>query len=123
MRKLIQIVDCPDSASSQGCIFGLCDDGTLWAFQAGKWDIVSEGVPQSTNTNNDDLFFVGYTNPYQIVHSCDKVEPSGSFYPNTDEETTIPLFMLKCHEHRLLNLTDGDLSLQKIKELQDGVEL
>jgi len=69
------------------------------------------------------LVFIGYTNPFQIVHSCDKVEPSGSFYPNTDENTTIPLFMLRCHENRLLNLTDGDLSIEKIKELQEGGEL
>ena len=81
-------------------------------------------IPQETPLQYDiGLFFVGYTNPYQLVHSCDKVEPSGSFYPTTEEDTTIPLFMLKCHEHRLLNITDGDLSLAKLKELQEGGEL
>ena len=81
-------------------------------------------IPQESPVSQDaGLFFVGYTNPHQLVYSCDKVEPSGSFYPDTEEDTTIPLFMLKCHEHRLLNLTNGDLSLAKLKDLQEGGEL
>ena len=72
----------------------------------------------SLTSDHQGLFFIGYTNPCQLVHVCDDVEPSGSFYPNTDEDTLIPLYMLKCHENRLLNLTDGDLSLEKLRELQ-----
>jgi len=51
-RKLIQIVDCPDSPIAQGCIFGLCNDGTLWAFTQGTWHIVSNGVPQGDEDDN-----------------------------------------------------------------------
>lgn len=53
-RKLIQIVDCPDTTVSQGCIFGLCDDGTLWAYQHGSWSLVSPYVPQYSIDNEDE---------------------------------------------------------------------
>lgn len=73
---------------------------------------------------HQELVFVGYTNPYQLVHSCaNDDEASGSFYPNTKEDTTIPLYMLKCHERRLINLTDGDLTVSKLIDLQNGGEL
>ncbi len=65
------------------------------------------------------LFFVGYTNPAQLVHVCDDIEPSGSYYPTTDSETTIPLFMLKSHEMRLMALTNDELTLDELKRLQN----
>lgn len=65
------------------------------------------------------LFFVGYTNPAQLVHVCDDVEPSGSYYPTTEGETTIPLFMLKSHEMRLMALTNDELTLDELSRLQN----
>jgi len=44
------------------------------------------------------LIHVGYTNPNQIGYAK---EESGSFYPGTENECYIPLYMLKIHEHRL----------------------
>jgi hypothetical protein len=45
-----------------------------------------------------ELVHVGYTNPYQIKYAKDE---EGSFYPDTDNECYIPLYMLKKHKHRL----------------------
>ena len=42
--------------------------------------------------------FVGYTNGCQIHYAKDE---SGSFYPDTDNECIIPLYMLDIHLHRL----------------------
>lgn len=47
---------------------------------------------------NKDLLHVGFTNGSQIKYA--KVE-EGSFYPNTDGDCYIPLYMLKSHEHRI----------------------
>ena len=82
-------------------------------------------IPSNKPLTRDrqELFFVGYTNPYQLIHACGNGESSGSFYPNTEGDTTIPIYMLTCHESRLLNLTDGDLSLGKLKDIQNGGNL
>lgn len=45
-----------------------------------------------------ELLHVGFTNGSQIKSA--KVE-EGSFYPNTDGNCYIPLYMLKSHEHRI----------------------
>jgi len=45
-----------------------------------------------------ELLHVGFTNGSQIKYA--KVE-EGSFYPNTDGNCYIPLYMLKSHEHRI----------------------
>lgn len=42
--------------------------------------------------------FVGFTNGHQIHNAK---ESEGLFYPDTDNECYIPLYMLAIHEHRL----------------------
>ncbi|NCP63188.1 MAG: hypothetical protein GW763_11330 [Paraglaciecola sp.] len=42
--------------------------------------------------------FVGYTNGNQISYAK---EEEGSFYPDTDNDCYIPLYMLDVHLHRL----------------------
>jgi hypothetical protein len=49
-------------------------------------------------TYKDKLVHVGYTNPHQVKYAKDE---SGLFYPDTENECYIPLYMLKQHEHRL----------------------
>jgi hypothetical protein len=49
-------------------------------------------------THKDKLVHVGYTNPHQVKYAKDE---SGLFYPDTENECYIPLYMLKQHEHRL----------------------
>lgn len=46
MRKIIQILDCPDAEKVQGCIMALCDDGTIWYFQNNKWQPIIVQIPQ-----------------------------------------------------------------------------
>lgn len=45
-RKIIQILDCPDTDKMQGCIMALCDDGTIWYLQNDKWTLIPEQIPQ-----------------------------------------------------------------------------
>lgn len=45
-RKIVQIVDCPDTATMQGCLMALCDDGTIWYMQNNKWNLIPEQIPQ-----------------------------------------------------------------------------
>lgn len=44
------------------------------------------------------LIHVGYTNPAQIKYAKDE---SGSFYPDTDHQCHIPIYMLKRHLNRM----------------------
>lgn len=50
------------------------------------------------DAKNNELVHVGFTNGDQITYA--KTE-EGSFYPNTDGNCYIPLYMLKSHEHRI----------------------
>lgn len=45
-RKIIQIVDCPDTEKMQGCIMALCDDGSIWYLQGNKWTPIPVQIPQ-----------------------------------------------------------------------------
>lgn len=103
---------------------GGADDAYHWTELVMVLEETLKYIPDGADISQEaGLFFVGYTNPYQLVHACGKDEPSGSFYPTTEEDTTIPLFMLKCHERRLLALTDNDLSLEKLRNIQEGGDL
>ena len=46
----------------------------------------------------DRVIHVGYTNPHQIEYGK---ESEGKFYPDTENDCVIPLYMLKVHLHRL----------------------
>ena len=43
------------------------------------------------------LIHVGYTNGHQVKYAK---EESGLFYPDTEGDCYIPLFMYECHLHR-----------------------
>ena len=45
-RKIIQILDCPDTDKMQGYMMALCDDGTIWYLQNNKWALIPEQIPQ-----------------------------------------------------------------------------
>lgn len=69
-----------------------------------------------TEELHDELIFVGYTNGYQILYGVDS---PGSFYPDTDNGTIIPLYMLKTHAHRIQSTTNMTVSLEAIKEVRN----
>ncbi len=48
--------------------------------------------------SNKELMHVGFTNGAQIKYAKDE---EGAFYPDTDGDCYIPLYMLKSHEHRI----------------------
>ena len=61
------------------------------------------------------LIHVGYTNPHQIEHA--KVE-SGLFYPDTEHDCWIPVYMLKTHEHRLFYPVDSGVRGTKTEPVE-----
>jgi hypothetical protein len=70
-------------------------------------------------TKQDSLFFVGYTNGAQILYASDSNHGGeGSFYKDTENNCCIPLYMLKTHWHRLQSTTDGEVTLERIREAQ-----
>ena len=46
MRKIIQILDNQGSECASGYLVALCDDGTIWYYSGGKWDLIPEQIPQ-----------------------------------------------------------------------------
>ena len=60
----------------------------------------------------DALIFVGYTNGYQILYAA---VDAGTFYPDTDNECWIPLYMLEGHVPRLESTSDMTVTLEKLK--------
>lgn len=46
VRKIIQLIDTPDSECIQGYLVALCDDGTIWFYQGGEWDLLEKQIPQ-----------------------------------------------------------------------------
>lgn len=61
--------------------------------------------------DQNELFFVGYTNGAQVLSAS---EDEGSFYSDTENECFIPLYMLKTHEHRLEGSLTSGLNFEKI---------
>lgn len=58
MRKIVQIAAVPETDGSEGGVYGLCDDGTLWVLchdQPGgygtKWDRMPD-IPQDELAQN-----------------------------------------------------------------------
>ena len=45
-RQIIQIIDSPSTESNQGCLLALCNDGTVWFLQDGRWSPLGEQIPQ-----------------------------------------------------------------------------
>lgn len=45
-RKIIQILDQPDTEFGGGYLTALCDDGTIWFYSSGGWEQLKEPIPQ-----------------------------------------------------------------------------
>lgn len=68
---------------------------------------------------HDDLIFVGYTNGAQVLYANDKgFGGEGAFYKTKEHNCVIPLYMLKTHWHRLQSTTEGEVTLERVKEAQ-----
>lgn len=46
MRKIIQLLNMPDTFTEQGCLVALCNDGSVWYMQGGKWAKEPREIPQ-----------------------------------------------------------------------------
>ena len=53
-RKIIQIVDVPESTVAQGCLTALCDDGTIWYFSGNTWEPIKPQIPQTVLIDEND---------------------------------------------------------------------
>ena len=61
-------------------------------------DLKHEVADLKRELESKQVVFVGYTNGDQIESSK---KDSGCFYPETDGECYIPVYMLKIHKHRI----------------------
>lgn len=87
-----QIIQC--LLSTQGLSEGATADAILAITQQEAEPVVRD-MGQAVM---DRLIHVGYTNPAQIEYGK---EEGGKFYPDTENDCVIPLYMLKVHTHRL----------------------
>lgn len=53
-RKIIQIVDVPDSNVAQGHLTALCNDGTIWYLAVSKWEPIKPQIPQTVLIDEND---------------------------------------------------------------------
>lgn len=60
-----------------------------------------------------ELVHIGYTNGAQVLYCV--ANKSGSFYPDTENDSCIPVYMLRTHAHRLESTTNGEVTLDRIK--------
>ena len=58
-----------------------------------------------------ELLHVGFTNGTQVKYAKDE---EGAFYPDTEGDCYIPLYMLKSHEHRV-----ETTSIEQLRKEQD----
>ncbi len=63
--------------------------------------------------DESELVHIGYTNGAQVLYCV--TDESGSFYPDTENDTCIPVYMLRTHAHRLESTTNGAVTLDRIK--------
>lgn len=77
--------------------------------------LATEAYKIGVDEYHDQLIFVGYTNGRQIYYAASL--ENGAFYPDTEENCMIPLYMLKTHWHRLESTSDGEVTLEMIKEV------
>lgn len=76
-------------------------------------------VVQKTNDPHDKLIFVGYTNGCQILYANDRSHGGeGAFFKDTDSGCMIPLYMLKTHYHRLETTSFGEVTLERLRKVQ-----
>jgi hypothetical protein len=59
MRKIIQIVESPETELAYGSLAALCNDGSLWFFCKGKWELHEHEIPQDGYVSNEPDFNVG----------------------------------------------------------------
>lgn len=57
-RKIIQIVDVPDSTVTQGSLTALCDDGSVWYLSGNTWEPIKPQIPQTALIDDTDNRFV-----------------------------------------------------------------
>ena len=64
--------------------------------------------------SGEQLIFVGYTNGRQILYATERESGEGSFYCDTDNDCYIPLYMLKCHAHRIESTSNGAVTAESL---------
>ncbi|WP_373092511.1 hypothetical protein [Zhongshania sp.] len=83
---------------------------------AGGEELYTRPAPAKV-PDESELVHIGYTNGAQVLY-CVTGE-SGSFYPDTENDTCIPVYMLRTHAHRLESTTNGQVTLDRIKREWD----
>lgn len=69
-----------------------------------------------TQELHDELIFVGFTNGHQIFYANSIDCQEGTFYGTSENDTCIPLYMLKTHWHRIQTTSGMQVTLEMIKD-------
>lgn len=68
--------------------------------QAERDELATENANLKSDIEQRKLIHVGFTNEHQVT-SVTEQQLDGYFYPNSDNECYIPLYMLNVHAHRV----------------------
>lgn len=72
---------------------------------------------------SDELVFVGYTNGLQIFYATEQEGWEGGFYSDSENDCSIPLYMLKSHLHRIETTSGGRVTAEAVRpNLKDKTE-
>lgn len=86
-----------------------CDEGARWT----RYVRADTHPAPAKVPDGSELVHIGYTNGAQVLYCV--TDESGSFYPDTENDTCIPVYMLRTHAHRLESTTNGQVTLDRIK--------
>lgn len=70
MRRIIQLLNIPDSSDAQGCLVALCNDGSIWYMQSGEWTKEPAGIPQDEPRKSSNVCSEG--NKFPCNPACDE---------------------------------------------------
>lgn len=62
--------------------------------------LAAENANLKSDIRQRELIHVGFTNEHQVTYVTEQKE-DGAFYPDSDNECYIPLYMLNVHSHRV----------------------
>lgn len=68
-------------------------------------------------SKQEELVHIGYTNGLQIFYGA---TDEGSFYPNTEGDCYIPVYMLKTHLHRIESTSRGIVTAKDVERAKNN---
>lgn len=66
-------------------------------------------------SDKSNLVFIGYTNGHQLLNAKPENGSEGYFYGDTDDDSYIPIYMLREHTHRIETTSSMEVTLEMIE--------